>query len=321
MCGRRAGKTFILALTAVFLACFRDWRPIPRPRRARHHHGHRRRPAAGAHHHALREGPAEVGADARQTVEAETAGESIDLANRVTIEVHTASFRAVRGYTVVAALLDEMAFWRPVRTAANPDSEVIERHPAGNGDGPWRHAAVRLIALRAARRAVGGLSHATSARTAVRWSGRRRRGTMNPTVTQSLHRRRDTRRTRSRPPPSIGAQFRTDIESYVSREAVEAVIEWGVHERGPLHGKRYAAFVDPSGGSGDSFTLAIAHKEGEIAVLDCVREVRPPFSPRASCRSSADLLKTLSDHEGHEATATPASCRASCSPSRASSTS
>src|SRR5262245_63630346 len=27
LCGRRAGQSFILALIAVFLACFRDWRP------------------------------------------------------------------------------------------------------------------------------------------------------------------------------------------------------------------------------------------------------------------------------------------------------
>src|ERR1039458_7246855 len=27
ICGRRAGKSFVLALIAVFLACFRDWRP------------------------------------------------------------------------------------------------------------------------------------------------------------------------------------------------------------------------------------------------------------------------------------------------------
>ena len=52
--------------------------------------------------------------------------ESIDLANQITIEVHTASFRSVRGYTVVAALLDEVAFWRSDDESANPDREVVE---------------------------------------------------------------------------------------------------------------------------------------------------------------------------------------------------
>ena len=45
---------------------------------------------------------------------------------------------------------------------------------------------------------------------------------------------------------------------------------------------RYVAFVDPAGGSGgDAMTLAIAHKEGNTAVLDALREVKPPFSPDA----------------------------------------
>lgn len=87
------------------------------------------------------------------------------------------------------------------------------------------------------------------------------------------------------------AQFRTDIESFISREAIEAVTEWGVLERGPLSTNRYAAFCDPSGGSADSFALAVAHKEGETGILDCLREVRPPFSPEAVVAEFADLLK------------------------------
>jgi hypothetical protein len=31
VCGRRAGKSFILALIAVFLGCFKDWRPFLGP--------------------------------------------------------------------------------------------------------------------------------------------------------------------------------------------------------------------------------------------------------------------------------------------------
>jgi hypothetical protein len=52
------------------------------------------------------------------------------------------------------------------------------------------------------------------------------------------------------------------------------------------------AFADPSGGSQDSFTLAIAHLEGPRGVLDLVREVRPKFSPDAVCEEFAGVLQT-----------------------------
>jgi hypothetical protein len=50
--------------------------------------------------------------------------EGIDLNNRATIEVHSCSYRTVRGYTVVAALLDELAFWS-TENSSEPDHEVI----------------------------------------------------------------------------------------------------------------------------------------------------------------------------------------------------
>ena len=90
----------------------------------------------------------------------------------------------------------------------------------------------------------------------------------------------------------FGAQFRTDLEAYVSREAVEACVDWSVHERGYLPGHRYSAFVDPSGGSHDSFTIGVAHKEGDIGVLDCLREIKPPFSPEGVVKELADLCKS-----------------------------
>jgi hypothetical protein len=39
-------------------------------------------------------------------------------------------------------------------------------------------------------------------------------------------------------------------------------------------------------------TLAVAHREGDRAVLDALREVRPPFSPESVVAEFAPLLKT-----------------------------
>jgi hypothetical protein len=285
--GRRGGKSFVLALVAVFLACFHEWRSHLAP-------GERATVMV-------------IAADRRQArvimryikgllqsvqmlarmVEAERQ-EAIDLTNRVTIEVHTASYRTVRGYTVVAALLDELAFWRG-EDSANPDTEV-------------------LGALRPAMATVPGavLLGASSpyARRGALWDAHRRHfgkdgpvlvwqaptRTMNPTVPQRV-----VDEALEDDPAAAAAeylaQFRTDVESFVSREAVEDCVDAGVRERAPLVGLRYVAFVDPSGGSSDSMTLAIGHREGDRAALDAVREVRPPFSPESVVSEFAQLLK------------------------------
>ena len=88
----------------------------------------------------------------------------------------------------------------------------------------------------------------------------------------------------------FGAEFRVDVESYVSREAIEACVDRGIFERAPLPGIRYGAFVDPSGGAVDSMTIAIAHKEDEVGVLDCIREVQPHRGGRSHRRSSSRSL-------------------------------
>lgn len=98
VCGRRAGKRFILALCAVFLGCFFDYR---------------RHLAPGERATVL----------LAKMIERETA-DSFDLTNGTTIEVHVASMKTTRGYTIVAALCDEIAFW-PHEDAAEPDYEVL----------------------------------------------------------------------------------------------------------------------------------------------------------------------------------------------------
>jgi hypothetical protein len=42
-----------------------------------------------------------------------------------------------------------------------------------------------------------------------------------------------------------------------------------------LAAHRYVGFVDPSGGSADSFTMAIAHRDGERVVVDAIRRDSP----------------------------------------------
>jgi len=116
--------------------------------------------------------------------------------------------------------------------------------------------------------------------------------TMNPTVPQRVI-DEATERDPAWAAAEYGAQFRSDVQSFVSREAVEACVSLGVRERPPVSGVRYSAFVDPSGGSADSMTVAVAHREkGGDTILDAIRERRPPFSPEAVVADFAGLLKS-----------------------------
>ena len=113
---------------------------------------------------------------------------------------------------------------------------------------------------------------------------------MNPSLSQKV-----VDRAYERDPAAadaeFGANFRSDLESYVSREAVDAAIFPGQIELPPIADLTYVGFVDPSGGSVDSMTAAVAHKEGDVVVLDAVREIKPPFSPEATVVDFAPLLK------------------------------
>ena len=90
-----------------------------------------------------------------------------------------------------------------------------------------------------------------------------------------------------------GGEFRNDLSDFVPRAVVDACTVNGRYEIQPMTGISYVAFVDPSGGTGaDSMTVAVAHLEGDRAILDAVREVRPPFSPETVTGDFAELLKT-----------------------------
>jgi hypothetical protein len=86
--------------------------------------------------------------------------------------------------------------------------------------------------------------------------------------------------------------FRSDVEAFLAREAVHAVTVPERRELPRVAGKRYVAFVDPSGGSQDAFTLAVAHRDGARGVLDCLRIVQPPFSPDGVVREFAAVCKS-----------------------------
>jgi hypothetical protein len=298
VCGRRAGKSLMLALIAVFLSCFKDWRPHLAA-------GERatvmivcadRRQARVIMRYAL--GLLKAVPMLAQLIESETR-ESIDLRNRVTIEIHTASFRSTRGYSIAAALLDELAFWRQ-EESTDPDSEIIAaiRPAMATIPGAMLLCASSPYSRKGALWDAHRKHFGKDGDPVLVWQAPTR--VMNPTVQQRVI-DEATERDPANAAAEYGAQFRSDIESFVAREAVEACISLGVRERAPLSDVSYAGFVDPSGGSADSMTLAIGHREGDVVILDAVRERRPPFSPEdvvaefGECLNSYRISKVTGD--------------------------
>jgi hypothetical protein len=97
-------------------------------------------------------------------------------------------------------------------------------------------------------------------------------------------------------PQRYGAEYnsewRSDLSNFIDRDLIEAAVDRGVTVRPPQKDIRYKSFCDPSGGSGDSFTMAVAHAEGETAVLDCLIEIRAPFNPDSATLQIAATLKS-----------------------------
>ncbi len=219
--------------------------------------------------------------------------DAITLNNRVVIEIHTASFRVTRGYSFAAVLADETAYWRD-ENSATPDVEIFRALRPGmtsipgaillNASSPYRRAGVLWNAYRR--------YHGRDDARVLVWQATTEE--MNPNVDPVV-----IAEAYEEDPISAaaeyGAQFRDDIAEFVSLKVVEACVVPGRYEMPKLPGFRYVAFVDPSGGSADSMTLAIAHadtKDRTLKVLDCVREIKPPFSPEAVVKEFAALIKS-----------------------------
>jgi hypothetical protein len=287
--GRRGGKSLMLALIAVFLACFVDW--------SRHLNRGERGVVlvVAADKKQARVIFRYVRAFLTQTpllaplIERETQ-DTLDLSNGLSIEILAANYRTVRGYSLVAALLDELAFWRSDDGAANPDTEILAaiRPAMASIPGSMLLCASSPYARRGALWNAYKRHFSKPSATLV-WKADTR--TMNPTISQDII-DEAIEADPANAAAEFGAEFRSDVAAYVDRAVVEAAVVPGRYELPPVSGTRYFGFVDPSGGSSDSMTLAIAHREPDgRAVLDVIRERRPPFSPEDCTAEFATMLK------------------------------
>lgn len=289
--GRRGGKSRVAAVAAAFLAIRRDYTQVLAP-------GERGvipviaadRKQAGQVLGYLK---GIAGCEAFAPFVARVLKERVEFRTGVTVEVHSANWRTTRGYTAVGLVADEIAFWRSDEDGQNPESEILTALRPGMATIP--DALLLVISTPYAARgelyAAYERSYGRDDPRVLVWNADT--ASMNPAVPAHVIAEAfeaDPVAAASEYGQDGQVQFRRDVQSLFDAEAVRAVIDAGRYERPPTPGRAYVAFVDPSGGSSDSMTLAIAHAEGETAVLDSVREVRPPFSPDAVVREFAGTL-------------------------------
>lgn len=287
ICGRRSGKSFTSAIVACYLACFQNWKQIL---------------SAGERgmvfilsvdkyqSRIIRDYISTIlnsSESFKKLIKRETP-EEIELRNQVTIAVKACSFRAVRGFQLLAVLCDEVSFWRD-ENSSNPADEILRAVRPGlltsNGlllaiSTPYSRAGVLYQAYK---------DYFGKASGPLIWKSPSI--VMNPTLNQETIRKEleaDSEGGRS----EWLAEFRSDISSFISHELVESATIPGRHSLPWLKGIQYHAFADPSGGRQDSFTLGIAHRNAEgRTVLDVLLERKPPFSPESVVEEYADVLK------------------------------
>lgn len=196
-----------------------------------------------------------------------TAG-TISLANNVVIECCAANYKSVRGRAIAVCLIDEAAFL-PSTDSAQPDVELLNaitpalgRFPGGGtllvGSTPYR---------------MQGILHDG-------WKAYYGQDDPEVLVWQAPTRfdqRTIDREIAKSPGPKTAeymALFRADVSDFISLEMLQKCLQVGVRERGYHSTLNDSAFLDPSGGGKDAFTLAICHREDDVIILDLIRVAR-----------------------------------------------
>jgi hypothetical protein len=285
-CGRRSGKSSFAALLAVAAACFTSYRPSRGERPTVLVIAADRTQAGIVFDYIV--GMLESSPSLEQMIVRKTA-DTVDLSNRVRIQTAACSFRSTRGFTCLLCIADEIAFWRTDDGSRNPDAEVLTavRPSLATTNG-------LLVALSSPYSRRGTLyqaheKHFGKAGPVLVWKAPSL--VMNPSL--DVSRIEDAR---AEDPAAAAsewdAEFRADISAFIDPEALAGCVEAGIRERPPAPGVQYYAFCDPSGGSQDSMTVAIAHADGDRAVLDCTREIVPPFDPKATVAELAAVLRS-----------------------------
>ena len=288
MVGRKGGKSRMAAAIAVYAACFGKYKLSRGERGMVLVLAMSMEQARVVFDYALAFLSA---SDVLRSEIASTTSNEIRLKNGITIATHANSFRSVRGRTLCCCVFDEVAFWRDDSTAI-PDTETytaILPSLLTTND--------MLIGISSAYRRLGLLftKHrdffgVDDADTLVVAGG-----------TTAFNLSIDDARLaamRAADPTAAASEWDSEFRDDLSGLFDDTVINRAVDRNRPLElppqpDVTYKCFIDPSGGatSGDAYSIAIGHKDGERFVIDVVRGRTGPFNPMEVTREYAALCR------------------------------
>lgn len=227
---------------------------------------------------------------------AKETAEGFELKSGNRIEILAGDFRTIRGFTLLAAIVDEACFFGyEQESKIKSDTELVRAIKPSlatvNG---------KLICISSPYARKGWCyqqyqrCHGNDAGRVLVWNCPSR--TMNPTLSQRVIDDAMAEDMQAAKSEYMG-EFRDDVTDFISRDMVEALVMRGCHEKLPRPRTEYVGFADMSGGRADDAALAIAHREDRLVVVDYARRWRPPFNPHAVIGEMAEELKRYGTRE------------------------
>ena len=281
--GRRAGKSFMTAIILVYLAVFVSW-PIKSGTGQIMCIATDREQAQVVFRYVRNI----LGLPIFKGVIEKVLTEQIHLKNGVIIAVHACNFRSLRGYRILAAVLDELAFFK--FEGFSPAEEILRALRPALGEVPNS----LLLCISTPYSRVGPLWEAYQSYYGKETSGVLvvKASTLDLNPTYSLeHIKKELETDPISAETEYFSAWRTDIVGLFSPEVLEPCIAPGRHEIPRVQGVKYKGFIDPSGGRGDAMALCIGHDEKGTVIQDCLRIFNAPFNPTDAVEEFSRTLK------------------------------
>lgn len=212
------------------------------------------------------------------------------LSNNVRIAILTGDYRYTRGFTLLACIVDEAAFFGlSEESKVRSDTELIRSVLPGLAT-----VGGRLIVISSpyARKGWCYKTHkrnfGNNSGSVLVWNCPSR--VMNPTLPQSVVDAALVEDLQAAKSEYLG-EFRDDVALFLPRELVEQYVIKNRFELLPRANTNYAGFADVSGGRHDDAALSVAHRNDKKIVIDCVKRYRPPHNPNQVIASMCEELR------------------------------